>query len=156
MKAGAETGHARESAELRLRRLGDHDLPLPGYATDAAAGLDLRAADPHRLAPGERRLVGTGFAIALPPGCEGQIRPRSGLAARLGLTILNAPGTVDADYRGEVKVLLINLGNEPVEIVPGDRIAQLVVAPVSRLRLVEVESLPNTLRGAGGFGSTGR
>ncbi|HUP01264.1 MAG TPA: dUTP diphosphatase [Gemmatimonadota bacterium] len=133
-----------------------HDLPLPEYASDGAAGLDLRAAERHRIAPGERRLIGTGFAIALPPGCEGQIRPRSGLAARLGLTILNAPGTVDADYRGEVKVLLINLGSEPVEIEIGDRIAQLVVAPVSRLRLVEVEMLPGTSRGDGGFGSTGR
>lgn len=141
---------------LLLRRVSDHDLPLPEYATHGAAGLDLRAAADHVLAPGERALVGTGFAIALPPSCEGQIRPRSGLAARHGITVLNAPGTVDADYRGEVKVLLINLGNEPVEIAAGDRIAQLVVAPVSRLELVEVEVLPETVRGTGGFGSTGR
>lgn len=155
MTAGATADAAQEIAELHLRRIGQHDLPLPDYATAAAAGLDLCAVEPQRLAPGERCLIGTGFAIALPPGCEGQIRPRSGLAARLGLTVLNAPGTVDADYRGEVKVLLINLGGEPVEVQAGDRIAQLVVAPVSRLRLIEVESLPGTARGAGGFGSTG-
>ncbi|MGH7572757.1 MAG: dUTP diphosphatase [Gemmatimonadota bacterium] len=141
---------------MLLRRVSDHDLPLPTYATGGAAGLDLRAAASHVLEPGERTLVGTGFAIALPPSCEGQIRPRSGLAARHGVTVLNAPGTVDADYRGEVKVLLVNLGSEPAEIAAGDRIAQLVVAPVSRLELVEVETLPETARGAGGFGSTGR
>lgn len=142
--------------ELPLRRVADHDLPLPSYATSGAVGLDLRAARSHRLEPGDRALVGTGFAIALPPSCEGQIRPRSGLAAKQGITVLNAPGTIDADYRGEVKVLLINLGEEPVEIEAGDRIAQLVVAPVRRLDLVEVEALPETSRGAGGFGSTGR
>ena len=143
-------------ADLQFLRVGDHDLSLPSYATTGSAGLDLCAALAHRIDPGERKLVGTGFAIALPTNCEGQIRPRSGLAARSGLTVLNAPGTIDADYRGEVKVLLINLGLEPVEIASGDRIAQLVVAPVSRLRLVEVEDLPSTARGAGGFGSTGR
>ncbi|MGH7564908.1 MAG: dUTP diphosphatase [Gemmatimonadota bacterium] len=141
---------------LLLRRVSDHELPLPRYATSGAAGLDLRSAASHVLEPGERTLAGTGFAIALPPSCEGQIRPRSGLAARHGVTVLNAPGTVDADYRGEVKVLLINLGSEPAEIAAGDRIAQLVVAPVSRPELVEVETLPETARGAGGFGSTGR
>jgi dUTP pyrophosphatase len=143
-------------ADLQFLRVGDHDLALPSYATTGSAGLDLCAAHAHRIEPGERKLVGTGFAIALPSNCEGQIRPRSGLAARSGLTVLNAPGTIDADYRGEVKVLLINLGLEPVEITSGDRIAQLVVAPVSRLRLIEVEDLPSTARGAGGFGSTGR
>ena len=131
-------------------------MPLPGYATDGAAGLDLMAVEPHRMLPGERRLVRTGFSIALPPGCEGQIRPRSGLAARLGLTVLNAPGTIDPDYRGEIKVLLVNLGSEPVDIEPGDRIAQLVVAPFGKVSAVEVEVLPDTSRGAGGFGSTGR
>lgn len=141
---------------LLVRRLGDHDLPLPGYATKAAAGLDLRASEAHRIAPGERRLIGTGFAIALPSNCEGQIRPRSGMAAEHGVTVLNAPGTVDADYRGEVKVLLVNLGQEVVEINRNDRIAQLVVGPVSRLDLVEVEALPETTRGISGFGSTGR
>lgn len=143
------------SRTLQVRRVGSHALPLPEYATAGAAGLDLRAAGAHRLDPAERRLIGTGFAIALPPGTEGQIRPRSGLAVRLGVTVLNAPGTVDADYRGEVKVLLVNLGTEPVDIAAGDRIAQLVAAPVSRLALVEVDELPETARGAGGFGSTG-
>jgi dUTP pyrophosphatase len=143
-------------ADVHFLRVGDHDLDLPSYATTGSAGLDLCAAQRHRIEQGERKLVGTGFAIALPANCEGQIRPRSGLAARSGVTVLNAPGTIDADYRGEVKVLLINLGVEPVEIMTGDRIAQLVVAPVSRLRLVEVDNLPSTTRGAGGFGSTGR
>ena len=145
-----------DPADLRFLRIGDHELDLPSYATTGSAGLDLCAAGEHRIDPGERKLVGTGFAIALPSNCEGQIRPRSGLAARSGLTVLNAPGTIDADYRGEVKVLLINLGLEPVEIIAGDRIAQLVVAPVSRLRLIEVDDLPSSVRGAGGFGSTGR
>lgn len=156
MRRGVTAGASRPEAPLLLRRVGGHDLPLPAYATGGAAGIDLCAAEPHGLAPGERRLVGTGFALALPPGYEGQVRPRSGLAARLGVTVLNAPGTVDADYRGEVKVLLINLGNETVEIVSGDRIAQLVVAPVSRVRPIEAEVLPETARGTGGFGSTGR
>lgn len=142
--------------EMQVRRIGDHDLALPEYATPGSAGLDLRAASDHRLESGARALVGTGFAIALPKRSEGQIRPRSGLAVRQGVTVLNAPGTVDADYRGEVKVLLVNLGREPVEIHAGDRIAQLVVAPVSQVRLVEVDELPETSRGAGGFGSTGR
>ncbi len=145
----------KETLELQVQRLGAHSLPLPEYATAGAAGLDLRAARAHRLDPGQRGLVGTGFAIALPASCEGQIRPRSGLAARWGLTVLNAPGTIDADYRGEVKVLLVNLGQEAVEIAAGDRIAQLIVAPVERLRPVEVEELPGTERGVGGFGSTG-
>jgi dUTP pyrophosphatase len=144
------------SAELAFTRIGDHDLPLPSYATDGAAGIDLRAAEAHRLTPGERRLVATGFAVALPPSCEGQVRPRSGLAVRHGLTVLNAPGTIDPDYRGEVKVLLVNLGKEAVDLAVGDRIAQLVVAPFERVAAVEVAELPETERGAGGFGSTGR
>jgi dUTP pyrophosphatase len=153
---GAPVTKESDLADLQFLRVGDHDLNLPSYATTGSAGLDLCAALGHRIEPGERKLVGTGFAIALPSNCEGQIRPRSGLAARSGLTVLNAPGTIDADYRGEVKVLLINLGVEPVEILPGDRIAQLVVAPVSRLRLIEVEDLQSTVRGPDGFGSTGR
>lgn len=156
MRTGTEAPPRSAADRLLIRRLADHRLPLPEYATAGSAGLDLRAAHGHILEPGRRTLVGTGFAIALPPSCEGQIRPRSGLAARHGVTVLNAPGTVDPDYRGEVKVLLINLGEEPVEIAAGDRIAQLVVAPVSRLELIEVDELPETTRGAGGFGSTGR
>lgn len=147
---------ATSAAELAFARIGGHGLPLPSHATEGAAGLDLMASEPHRILPGERRLVRTGFAIALPAGCEGQIRPRSGLAARLGLTVLNAPGTIDPDYRGEVKVLLVNLGSEPVDVAPGDRIAQLVMAPFERVTPIEVEELPETTRGAGGFGSTGR
>jgi dUTP pyrophosphatase len=144
-----------DAVELPLQRIGEHELPLPSYATEGSAGLDLRAADGYHLDPGERCLVGTGFAIALPPSCEGQIRPRSGLAASRGVTVLNAPGTIDADYRGEVKVLLINLGTSEVEIEVGDRIAQLIVAPVDRCRPIEVADLPRTERGDGGFGSTG-
>ncbi|HVV62041.1 MAG TPA: dUTP diphosphatase [Pseudolabrys sp.] len=136
------------------------DLPLPSYQSAHAAGLDLLAAVPQdapvTLAPGARALVPTGIAIALPPGTEGQVRPRSGLAARHGLTVLNAPGTIDADYRGEVQVLLINHGSEPVTLARGTRIAQLIVAPVAQAALREVESLDETPRGAGGFGSTGR
>lgn len=133
------------------------DLPLPAYETDGAAGLDLRAAIvlPVTLAPGERALVPTGLAMQLPEGFEGQVRPRSGLALRHGVTVLNAPGTVDSDYRGEVSVVLINHGNEPFMVTRGDRIAQLVVAPVSHARLSEVATLDETARGAGGYGSTG-
>lgn len=133
------------------------DLPLPAAATAAAAGIDLLAAvaAPVTLAPGERALLPTGLAMALPPGWEAQIRPRSGLALRHGLTVLNAPGTIDADYRGEVGVVLINLGQTAVSIARGDRIAQLVVAPVAQLVWQESDSLPETARGTGGFGSTG-
>ena len=130
-------------------------LPLPSYATAGAAGLDLRADEACTLAPGERRTVPTGIAIALPPGHEGQVRPRSGLAARHGVTVLNAPGTIDEDYRGEIRVLLVNLGREPYRIASGDRIAQLVVAPVTRVTTREVSELDETARGEGGFGSTG-
>ena len=132
-------------------------LPLPAYATDGAAGMDVVAAitEPLILAPGSRAAVPTGLAMAIPPGFEVQVRPRSGLAAKHGLTVANAPGTIDADYRGEVKVLLINLGPDPVTIEPAMRIAQLVPAAVTRARLIVVESLDDTARGAGGFGSTG-
>ena len=134
-------------------------LPLPSYQSALAAGLDLVAAvsadTPLTLAPGARALVPTGIAVALPPGCEAQIRPRSGLAVKHGLTVLNAPGTIDADYRGEVQVLLINLGSDPVAIARGMRIAQMVIATVARARLQEVARLDETARGGGGFGSTG-
>ena len=135
------------------------DLPLPAYQTAHAAGLDLLAAVPAgaplTLAPGARALVPTGIAIALPPDCEAQVRPRSGLAVKHGLTVLNTPGTIDADYRGEVQVLLINLGQAPVAIERGMRIAQMVVAPVVRARVTAAASLDITQRGSGGFGSTG-
>lgn len=148
------------SVEIRIMRLPHGaDLPLPAYQSEHAAGLDLLAAvpadKPLTLARGARALVPTGIAIALPASHEAQVRPRSGLAVRHGLTVLNAPGTVDADYRGEVQVLLINLGNEPFAIIRGMRIAQLVIAPVTRASLCEVKSLDETLRGKGGFGSTG-
>jgi len=135
------------------------DLPLPAYQTAHAAGLDLLAAVPAdaplTLAPGARALVPTGIAIALPPDCEAQVRPRSGLAVKHGLTVLNTPGTIDADYRGEVQVLLINLGQAPVAVERGMRIAQMVVARVARARLTAAASLDITQRGSGGFGSTG-
>jgi dUTP pyrophosphatase len=136
------------------------DLALPSYQSDLAAGLDLMAAVPAdapvTLAVGARALIPTGLAIALPVGHEAQIRPRSGLAAKHGLTVLNAPGTIDADYRGEIQVLLINLGAKPVAVTRGMRIAQMVIAPVSRGQLHEVSALNKTPRGVGGFGSTGR
>ena len=135
-------------------------LPLPVYETAQAAGMDLRAAlpqdEPLTLRPGARHPVPTGLAFALPPGFEGQVRPRSGLAAKSGVTCLNTPGTVDSDYRGEVKVILINLGEEDFVIRRGDRIAQLIIAPVVQAVWAEVTSLDETARGAGGFGSTGR
>ena len=140
---------------VRVRPGGD-PLPLPRYMTPDAAGMDLRADLEAEivLAPSERRLVPTGLAVAIPPGFEGQVRARSGLAARDGLTVLNAPGTIDADYRGEVQVLLANRGREPVRVQRGDRIAQLVIAPVARATWREVATLPESARGAGGFGST--
>jgi dUTP pyrophosphatase len=135
------------------------DLPLPAYQSALAAGLDLLAAVPANaplmLAPGARALVPTGLVLALPAGYEAQVRPRSGLAARHGVTVLNAPGTIDADYRGEVQVLLVNLGQDSVAIARGMRIAQLVIASVSHARLSEADSLDDTSRGSGGFGSTG-
>jgi len=134
------------------------DLPRPGYATASSAGVDLAAAVTSEiaLAPGERKAVPTGIALALPEGYEGQIRPRSGLALTHGITILNSPGTIDSDYRGEIQVILANLGSETVTLARGQRIAQLVVAPVSRVAFDEVAALPISGRGAGGFGSTGR
>jgi dUTP pyrophosphatase len=146
---------------VRLRRLPHGEgLPLPAYQTAYAAGLDLAAAvpahGPTTLAPGARGLVPTGFAIALPEGFEAQVRPRSGLAAHHGVTVLNTPGTIDADYRGEIQVILINLGAEPFTVTRGLRIAQLVIAPVARASVIEAETLDDTARGAGGFGSTGR
>ncbi|MDF1793056.1 MAG: dUTP diphosphatase [Thalassobaculaceae bacterium] len=134
------------------------DLPLPAYETEGSAGMDLRAAvdAPVTLAPMERGAVPTGLSIALPPGYEAQVRARSGLAFRSGIACVNAPGTVDSDYRGEIKVILVNLGDEPVTFQRGDRIAQLVVAPVVRVAWDEVAGLDVTARGTGGFGSTGR
>lgn len=135
-------------------------LALPAYETADAAGMDLRAAvedgAPVTLAPGARAMIPTGLTIALPAGYEAQVRPRSGLAAKHGITCLNSPGTVDADYRGEVKVILINLGSEPFVIKRGERIAQMIIAPVTRAEMKVVDKLDDTKRGAGGFGSTGR
>src|SRR5262245_16936144 len=135
------------------------NLPLPAYQSERAAGLDLLAAvspaGAVTVAPGDRILVSTGLAIALPKGYEAQVRPRSGLAVRHGLTILNSPGTIDADYRGEIQVLLVNLGSESVTITRGMRIAQLVIAPIARAHVVEAAFLDKTSRGSGGFGSTG-
>jgi dUTP pyrophosphatase len=146
---------------VRLQRLPHGaDLPLPAYETAGSAGMDLRAAVPEdapvTLAPGARALVPTGLKIALPPGHEAQVRPRSGLALKHGVTCLNSPGTIDADYRGEVGVILINHGSDPFVVRRGERIAQMVVAPVLQVALVEAETLDETARGAGGFGSTGR
>jgi dUTP pyrophosphatase len=135
-------------------------LPAPAYATKDAAGIDLQAAvaadTPLVLKPGARAAVPTGIALAIPSGFEGQVRPRSGLALNSAVTVLNAPGTIDADYRGEVKVILINLGQEPFTIRRGERIAQMVIAPVTQARWEQVDTLPQSVRGAGGFGSTGR
>ncbi|WP_119417784.1 dUTP diphosphatase [Desertibaculum subflavum] len=145
-------------AVVEIKRLAHAaDLPLPAYATEGAAGFDLAAAvaTPVTLAPGARALVPTGFAMALPPGFEAQVRPRSGLAAKHGVTVLNSPGTIDSDYRGEVAVILVNLGEAAFVVERGMRIAQAVVAPVTHARLVEADALTETARGAGGFGSTG-
>ena len=131
-------------------------LPLPAYATAGAAGMDVVAAEDWTLEPGGRRAVATGFALAIPAGYEVQVRPRSGLALKHGITCLNTPGTIDSDYRGEVKVILVNLGQEPFAMQRGERIAQLVPAPVQRAELAEVAQLDDTARGSGGFGSTGR
>ena len=143
--------------EIGLKRLPEGEgLPLPSYASAGAAGLDVVAAETLTLKPGARHAVATGFAIAVPEGYEVQVRPRSGLALKHGITCLNTPGTIDSDYRGEVKVILANLGSEPFEVVRGERIAQLVPAPVLRADFKVVESLDETVRGGGGFGSTGR
>ena len=148
------------SAELRILRLPHAaDLPLPAYKTERAAGLDLVAAVPASapvtIVPGERVMIPTGMAIALPPGHEGQIRPRSGIALRYGVTVLNSPGTIDADYRGEIQVILVNLGAEPFEITRGTRIAQMIIAPIIHVKIVEAGRLDATGREGGGFGSTG-
>ena len=148
------SGSVIEIALLRLAH--GAGLPLPAYATAGAAGMDVVAAEDLTLAPGARAAVATGFAIAIPEGFEVQVRPRSGLALKHGVTCLNTPGTIDSDYRGEVKVILANLGDAPFAITRGDRIAQLVPAPVQRAALAEVATLDDTARGAGGFGSTGR
>ena len=143
--------------EIELKRLPNGEgLPLPSYATHGAAGLDVVAAEELTLEPGQRHAVATGFAIAIPTGYEVQVRPRSGLALKNGITCLNTPGTIDEDYRGEVKVILANLGSEPFEVRRGERIAQLVPAPVLKATFREVEELDATGRGEGGFGSTGR
>jgi dUTP pyrophosphatase len=151
----ADRSYEVEVRFLRLPRA--EDLPLPRRATPHSAGLDLHARvdGPLVIGPGERALVPTGFAMAMPEGFEAQVRPRSGLAIKQGLTLLNSPGTVDSDYRGEVGVVLVNLGQESVTISRGDRIAQLVVQRIPRVRISEVEALPDSKRGTGGFGHTG-
>ena len=148
-----------ETPTIRVQRLPHSDgLELPSYASAGAAGADLRAAvlEPLMIAPGERAAVPTGLILEIPAGWEGQVRPRSGLAIKFGLTVVNAPGTIDSDYRGELKVLLVNLGRETVGIARGDRIAQLVVAPAPQVEFAEIELVDDTERGSGGFGSTGR
>ena len=143
---------------MEIKIVNKSAYPLPEYATALSAGLDLKAniTEPVTLKPLERVLVPTGLFIALPEGTEAQVRPRSGLAAKHGITVLNSPGTIDADYRGEIKVILVNLSNEPFVINPGERIAQMVVARFERAQWVEVQKLDSTERGEGGFGSTGR
>ena len=147
----------RVTVEVRRVRTHSEPLPLPRYQSDGAAGLDLLADidGEWTLLPMERRAIPTGLAVAVPPGFEGQVRPRSGLALKSGVTCLNSPGTIDSDYRGEVQVILANLSTTPFSLRRGERIAQLVLAPVVRAALVEVEVLPVTTRGSGGFGSTG-
>jgi dUTP pyrophosphatase len=144
---------------VKIQRLRQGSQPLPRYHTDSAAGFDLTAeaaGKPLSLQPLERAAVPTGIAVEIPTGFEGQVRPRSGRALSEGLTLVNSPGTIDADYRGEIKVLMINLGDRPIWINPGDRIAQLVIAPVVRAELIEVQELEDSARGSGGFGHTGR
>jgi dUTP pyrophosphatase len=150
-------GGAEQVVALVTRIAGNDDLPLPSYATEGAAGLDLRAAvrEPVTLAPGERALLPTGLRVALPSGFEGQVRARSGLALRHGIVLPNAPGTIDADYRGELSVILWNTSREPFSVKRGDRIAQLVVARVARVAWEERGALDDSARGDGGFGSTG-
>ena len=143
---------------VKIKRLpGGEDLPLPMFATEHAAGADLRAAvsGSVTIAPGAIRLIPCGFAMAIPPGYEAQVRPRSGMALRHGVTVVNAPGTIDSDYRGEIVVLLVNLGQEAHTIAPGDRVAQMVIAPVVQAKIEEVAELSRTNRGKGGFGHTG-
>lgn len=150
--------HLSVTIEIRVLRLPHAEgLPLPGYATEGAAGADLSAAvhEPEVIEPGGRKAVPTGLVLEIPPGFEAQVRPRSGLAFASGLTVVNAPGTIDSDFRGEVKVLLVNLGTEPVAVARGDRIAQVVIAPVISARFKEAVELSLSERGGGGFGSTG-
>lgn len=150
------TPQTRPSLAIALKRLPHGEgLPLPAYATDGAAGMDVVSAEDVELAPGARHAVATGLAIQIPAGFEVQVRPRSGLALKHGVTCLNTPGTIDSDYRGEVKVILANLGDAPFRIARGDRIAQLVPAAVQRAHFTEVAALDDSMRGAGGFGSTG-
>lgn len=147
-----------DPVRVLIQRLpGAEDIPLPHYATSGSAALDLRAAVEHDmiLQPGERKLIPTGIRLAIPEGYEGQVRPRSGLAIKNGIALVNSPGTIDSDYRGPVQVIVINLGEESFTIRRGDRIAQLVIAPVTHVRLEEADSLPETERSEGGFGSTG-
>ena len=149
---------SRGIARVRVRKLpGAEDLPFPQQATEFSAGVDLRAAieEPRTIAPGERCLIPTGVAVALPAGYEGQVRPRSGLAVRHGLALVNSPGTIDADYRGEIQVILINLGDAPIRFERGDRIAQLVVQQLPAVTWEAVEELDETTRGTGGFGHSG-
>lgn len=149
---------SQHSLRISIRRFpGTEDLPLPSYQTAGSAGMDLYAAvtEPRILAPGERTAIPTGIAVAVPMGYEAQIRARSGLARKQGIALVNAPGTVDSDYRGEISVLIINLGQEPVTIQRGERIAQVVICPVLRVEWEEVSELDDTERGAGGFGHTG-
>ncbi|MBR4298349.1 MAG: dUTP diphosphatase [Bacteroidales bacterium] len=143
---------------MKVKIVNKSAYPTPSYATEKSAGMDLKAdiKEPVTLGPLERALIPTGLYIALPDGTEAQVRPRSGLAAKHGISVLNAPGTIDADYRGEVKVILVNLSNEPFVVNPGERIAQMVVAQYAKVEWEEVEILDETLRGEGGFGSTGR
>ena len=148
--------HSQNSIPVLVKRLAHFEgLELPAYATDGAAGMDVLAAEDVTLAPGARHAVATGLAVAIPPGYEIQVRPRSGLALKHGITVPNTPGTIDSDYRGELKVILINLGAEDFAIRRGDRIAQLVLAPVVRASWLKVDELDDTQRGEGGFGSTG-
>ena len=148
--------HLPEPVPVMIKRLAHgQDLPLPAYATEGAAGMDVVSAEDVELAPGARYAVSTGFAMAIPPGFEIQVRPRSGLALKHGITVPNSPGTIDSDYRGELKVILINHGTEAFSVRRGDRIAQLVLGPVTRGSWLEVEDLGETVRGEGGFGSTG-
>jgi dUTP pyrophosphatase len=148
--------HSPDSVPVRVKRLPHFEgLDLPAYATDGAAGMDVLAAEDVVLAPGARHAVATGLAFAIPIGFEIQVRPRSGLALKHGITVPNTPGTIDSDYRGELKVILINHGGEPFAVRRGDRVAQLVVAPVTRATWLKVDELDHTARGEGGFGSTG-
>jgi dUTP pyrophosphatase len=143
---------------VKIARLRKNALPLPTYQSEHAAGIDLMAdiGASIEMAPGERRAVPTGICVEIPVGYEGQVRPRSGRALKEGLALINSPGTIDADYRGEIKVLLVNLGEQPIVILPGDRIAQLIISPVVRADIVEVDELAPSARGPGGFGHTGR